>query len=124
MVGQKRRDTAPELGIRRILHRRGYRYRVDRSVLPASRRRHDLVFSRARVVVEIRGCFWHACPQHATRPRANQQWWDGKLARNVARDADTQRQLEAAGWLLVVVWEHEDPANAADRIATQVDARR
>lgn len=122
MVDQKRRDTRPELAVRQILHRRGYRYQVDRPVLPASRRRHDLVFSRARVVVEIRGCFWHCCPQHGTRPKANRQWWDDKLAANVARDDDTERQLEAAGWRLVVVWEHEDPTIAADRVAELVDA--
>jgi DNA mismatch endonuclease, patch repair protein len=124
MLRQKRRDTTPEMALRRILHRRGFRYQVDRAVLPNSRRRHDLVFPRARVAVEVHGCFWHSCPDHATRPKANQQWWATKLARNAARDADTARRLEAVGWQLVVVWEHENPATAADHIAEMVNARR
>jgi DNA mismatch endonuclease (patch repair protein) len=124
MLRQKRRDTTPEMELRRILHRRGFRYQVDRAVLPGSRRRHDLVFPRARMAVEVRGCFWHSCPEHATRPKANQQWWANKLTTNAARDADTARRLEAYGWQLVVVWEHENPATAADRVAEMVNARR
>jgi DNA mismatch endonuclease (patch repair protein) len=124
MVRQKRRDTRPEMELRRILHSRGYRYRVDQAVLPGSRRRHDLVFPRSRVVVEVRGCFWHSCPHHGTQPKANQRWWAEKLVANAARDADTARQLESGGWQLVVVWEHEHPREAADRIALLVDTRR
>lgn len=110
--------------LRRLLHRKGYRYRVDRPVLTGSRRRHDLVFPSAKVVVEVRGCFWHSCPQHATRPKANSGWWEEKLARNVARDTDTAERLSRTGWELVVVWEHEDPAAAAELVAEIVDARR
>jgi DNA mismatch endonuclease (patch repair protein) len=110
--------------LRRLLHRKGYRYRVDRPVLAGSRRRHDLVFPTAKVAVEVRGCFWHACPQHATQPKANSGWWAEKLGANVARDADTAERLSRAGWELVVVWEHEDPAVAAERVAREVDARR
>lgn len=107
-----------------MLHHRGFRYRVDYPVLVGRQRRHDLVFSGAKVAVEVRGCFWHSCPEHATHPKANQTWWADKLAKNVARDADTARQLEAAGWELVVVWEHEEPAKAAERVAQVVDARK
>jgi DNA mismatch endonuclease (patch repair protein) len=124
MQRQRRRDTEPEMELRRILHRRGFRYNVDFPALPSSRTRQDLVFPSARVAVEVRGCFWHSCPEHATRPKANGSWWEDKLAANVARDADSARQLEAAGWDLVVVWEHEDPLVAAERVARIVDAHR
>jgi len=68
MSRQRRRDTGPELAVRRRLHALGYRYRVDHRPLPDLRARGDLVFTRARVVVFVDGCFWHRCPQHATSP--------------------------------------------------------
>jgi DNA mismatch endonuclease (patch repair protein) len=123
MQRQPRRDTKPELQLRRELHRLGLRYLLDRSVLPKSRRRHDIVFSRQRVVVEVYGCFWHGCPKHATRPKANSGWWAEKLGANVARDVDTERRLAEAGWLLLVVWEHENPTEAAQRVLKAVRGR-
>jgi DNA mismatch endonuclease (patch repair protein) len=124
MRRQKRRDTGPELDLRRLLHAQGFRYRVDTSVIAGSRRRHDLVFPNLKVAVEVRGCFWHRCPVHGTSPKANDAWWAAKLAKNVERDADTARQLADAGWELVVVWEHEDARLAAERVASIVGARR
>lgn len=124
MRRQLRRDTAPELILRRELHRRGLRYRVDLTVLSGSRRRHDIVFIGARVVVEVRGCYWHACPQHGTKPKANGAWWAEKLAHNVERDLDTERKLIAAGWRVVIVWEHDHPVEAADRVEGAVRAPR
>ncbi|MGH9029792.1 MAG: very short patch repair endonuclease [Acidimicrobiales bacterium] len=124
MRRQRRRDTKPEMELRRLLHRKGYRYRVDRAVLPGSRRRHDLVFSSVKVAVEVRGCFWHSCPQHTTQPKTNSGWWTEKLMGNVARDTDTAERLSRAGWELVVVWEHEDSAVATERVARVIDARR
>ena len=70
MSRQRRRDTGPELAVRQRLHALGYRYRVDHRPLPDLRARGDLVFTRARVVVFVDGCFWHRCPQHATSPAA------------------------------------------------------
>lgn len=116
MRTQRRRDTRPELELRRELHRRGLRYRVDYKVLSEGRRRHDIVFPRARLVVEVRGCFWHCCPEHGSAPKANSAWWREKLARNVARDDETRSLLVAAGWRLVVIWEHDDSLSAADRV--------
>ena len=124
MQRQRRRDTAPELLLRRQLHRLGLRYRVDRSVLSGLRRRADVVFGPAKVVVFVDGCFWHACPQHATTPRANAQWWTEKLAGNVDRDRDTDRRLRDAGWAPVHIWEHEDMVEAAERVRAVVLARR
>jgi DNA mismatch endonuclease (patch repair protein) len=120
MQKQRERNTGPEVALRRELHRRGLRYRLHRRVLPDVRRELDIVFGPARVAVEVRGCFWHACPQHATYPRANAEWWAEKLAKNVSRDEDTERRLREAGWKLVVVWEHEQPASAADRVVAMI----
>lgn len=119
MKAQRRRDTAPELALRRELWRRGLRYRVDHKVV-GTRRRVDVVFTRARVAVFIDGCFWHRCPIHSTLPKANAAWWLAKLDANVERDRRTDRDLEMAGWVVVRVWEHEDPVVAADRIESVV----
>ena len=116
MRAQRRRDTAPELALRRELHRRGVRYYVDRAPMKGVRRRADLVFPRRKVAVYVDGCFWHSCPQHATFPKNNAQWWAEKLAGNVTRDRDTDTRLTDAGWTVVRVWEHENPAVAADRV--------
>lgn len=116
----RRRDTGPELRLRSILHRRGLRFRVDQVVLEGSKARADLVFRRARVAVFVDGCFWHACPVHATWPRANAAWWRSKIQGNVARDRRTDAFLRTAGWSVVRVWEHEDPAEAAQRIERAV----
>jgi len=117
MRKQGRRDTAPELALRRELWRRGLRYRVD--VAPIrGRRRADVVFTRDRVAVYVDGCFWHRCPLHATTPRSNQEWWTAKLDANVARDRATDEELSAVGWTVVRVWEHEEPEAAASRVQT------
>jgi len=123
MVRQRRRDTGPEMAIRRLLHARGLRYRVD-AKLPGMRRRADLIFSSARVAVFIDGCFWHGCPDHGTRPKANAAWWTEKIETNVKRDRDTDRCLAADGWIVVRVWEHEVPEAAAARVAEVVSNRR
>jgi len=120
MQRQGRRDTKPEVAVRRAVWRRGLRYRLDISPVPGTRRRADLVFTRARVAVYIDGCFWHRCPLHATTPKANREWWIEKLDANVARDRDTDRRLAEAGWTALRVWEHEDVEEAADRIERAV----
>lgn len=80
------------------------------------RRRADIVFSRARIAVFVDGCFWHSCPDHATRPTRNAAWWAEKLAKNVARDRETDAVLISAGWTVLRFWEHDDPALAAEAI--------
>lgn len=122
MRAAKAGDTAPELAIRSALHRRGFRYRVDWPI-PGSRRRADLAFTVAKVVVFVDGCFWHACPIHATWPKANAAWWRAKLLTNRRRDRDTDRRLLKAGWLVLRFWEHEDAGKAARTIAKTVTAR-
>lgn len=100
------------------------RYRIERAVLPGMRRRADVVFGPAKVAAFVDGCFWHLCPQHATFPRANADWWRDKLEGNRERDRDTDRRLLEQGWLPVRVWEHEDMVEAAVRIAALVHDRR
>lgn len=124
MSSTGRRDTAPEIALRRELHARGLRFRVDRAVLPDRRRRVDIVFGLARVAAMIDGCFWHGCPEHGTSPKANASFWRDKITTNQRRDRDTNLRLAEAGWLVVRVWEHEDPVLAADRIETVVRERR
>jgi hypothetical protein len=82
------------------------------------------VFTRCRVAVFVDGCFWHACPEHGTWPKANADWWREKIERNVRRDRDTDSKLEAAGWHVARVWEHEDPVAAADRVQRLLQTRR
>ena len=119
-----RRDTKPELELRRRLFARGLRYRVDAAVCPGVRRRVDIVFPRARVAVFVDGCFWHGCPDHATWPKSNEAFWREKIATNTLRDRDTDRRLADAGWLVVRVWEHEDADRAADGLEKIVRERR
>lgn len=123
MERQAQRDTKPELALRRELWRRGLRYRVDRPPIKGMRRRADIVFGPAKVAVFVDGCFWHSCPEHATIPKNNREWWIEKLEANVRRDRDTRRELEEAGWLVVRVWEHEDATTAAQRIEFEVRRR-
>jgi DNA mismatch endonuclease, patch repair protein len=115
MRSQRQRDTKGELELRSLLHRRGLRFRVH-ALLPGLRRRSDIVFTRARVVVFVDGCFWHGCPEHGTWPKENADWWRGKIEANKRRDRDTDARLTAAGWTVIRVWEHEDPTQAADQI--------
>ncbi|MBF6188347.1 MULTISPECIES: very short patch repair endonuclease [Nocardia] len=122
MSRQRRTGSAPELALRRELHRRGLRYFVDRAPLRGQRRRADVVFPRRKLAVYVDGCFWHRCPQHATDPKNNGRWWADKLAGNVARDRATDEALRAAGWQVVRVWEHEDPIAAADRVQAALSA--
>jgi DNA mismatch endonuclease (patch repair protein) len=100
------------------------RFFVDRAPLSGVRRRADVVFPRRKIAVYVDGCFWHRCPQHATDPKNNAQWWASKLTANVVRDRDTDARLAAQGWQIVRIWEHEAPATAADRVQALVDAAR
>lgn len=120
MQGNRSRDTSPELAVRRLLHAAGLRYRVDYRPEPSLRRTADIVFTKQRVAVFIDGCYWHACPEHGTSARTNADYWSAKLQRNVARDADTTAQLEAAGWTVLRFWEHENPTEVASEVAGTV----
>lgn len=120
MQSNRGRDTKPELAIRSAVHRRGLRFRVDAPPVPSMRRTADLVFRPTRVAVFVDGCFWHGCPVHGTRPVANAAWWAAKLDRNAERDAETTKQLEALGWMVLRFWEHDDPEGVADIVEAAV----
>lgn len=124
MAAQATRDTSPEMALRRELHARGLRYRVNRRPEPSLRRTADIVFTRAKVAVFIDGCFWHACPEHGTLPKSNREWWASKLSRNAARDRDTDALVTAAGWVVIRCWEHDDPAQIANMVEKVVRANR
>src|SRR5262249_36531609 len=96
------------------------RFRVDRVILPGLRRRADMVFVSARVVVFIDGCFWHGCPIHGTWPKANGRFWREKIRANQRRDGGKTRLLGGAGWTVIRIWEHEDCELAAGRLADVV----
>lgn len=119
----KRRDTPGEIELRSLLHRAGLRFRVDHS-LPGTRRRPDVVFTKAKVAVFWDGCFWHGCRIHGTWPKANAAWWKAKLLGNRKRDRSTDLLLRRRGWLVLRFWEHEDPRLAAHQVVTAVSSRR
>jgi DNA mismatch endonuclease (patch repair protein) len=123
MAKVARRDTRPELELRRELHARGLRYRVDVNPEPGFRGRADILFRRDRVAVYVDGCFWHCCPEHGHLPRGNREWWRGKLETTVQRDRGTETALHKLGWTVVRVWEHEDPKSAADRVEAALSGR-
>ncbi|MFC8190862.1 very short patch repair endonuclease [Cellulomonas sp. NPDC057328] len=120
MSSARRRDTAPEMLLRRELHRRGLRFRVVMKVPGNNRRTIDIAFTRRRLAVFVDGCFWHGCPDHGTAPRSNGEWWARKLAANAARDADTDRVLTEAGWGVLRIWEHVRVHDAADRVQAAI----
>jgi DNA mismatch endonuclease (patch repair protein) len=124
MLGNTRRDTSPELAVRRLLHARGLRYRVDLPLAFDRRRRADITFTRAKVVVFIDGCFWHGCPQHYVEPKAHGDYWPAKIARNRQRDAETTARLQADGWTVLRFWEHEEAAAVAAAVHAELAACR
>ena len=124
MSRQGSRDTVPEVAVRRLLYAAGLRYRVNLPVPGMSRRTIDIVFPKAKIAVFMDGCFWHGCPQHATHPKANADWWRSKLERNMARDRETTEHLLAAGWTVLRFWEHEAPEEVAVRVAAAVERAR
>jgi DNA mismatch endonuclease (patch repair protein) len=124
MVGNRSRDTKPELALRSAVHAMGLRYRVARPPIKGLRRTADLLFPRQRVVVLLDGCFWHGCPEHYSSPRTNATYWSEKVERNVARDRDTDERLAEAGWTVLRIWEHEDVTDAAERVAALIRERR
>ena len=106
------RGTKPELLIRSLTHRLGYRFRLYRSDLPGC---PDLVFPGRRKVVFVHGCFWHGhhCGVGARVPKTNTEYWTKKIARNRARDVAARKQLQLDGWEVLVLWECETRNEAA-----------
>lgn len=99
-------DTKPEMVVRSLLHRMGYRFRLHRRDLPG---KPDIVLPSKKKIILVHGCFWHrhARCRYATEPQTNESFWRDKLDRNVKRDRKIKRELRKIGWGVRVVWECE-----------------
>ena len=100
------KDTKPEMRVRRLAHRLGYRYRLHRKDLPG---KPDLVFPGRKKVIFVHGCFWHghSCKAGQKRPKTNREYWARKIERNKQRDIENQNKLRKEGWDVLVIWECE-----------------
>lgn len=105
MQSVKSKDTKPEMAVRRLLHSRGYRYRLHRKDLPG---KPDIVFPGRKKAIFVHGCFWHwhGCAK-GQLPKSRLDYWQPKLAKNIERDRTKQEQLESQGWQVLVVWQCE-----------------
>ncbi|WP_276204510.1 very short patch repair endonuclease [Pseudomonas putida] len=101
-----RTHTRPEIKVRQLLHRMGFRFRLHQKLLPGS---PDIVLPKYRTAIFVHGCFWHRHPdcKYATTPKTRKEYWIPKLSANVERDARKSAQLEALGWRVIVIWECE-----------------
>lgn len=106
MRSVKSRDTKPEMVVRRLLHRMGYRYSLHRPDLPG---KPDIVFSSRKKVIFVHGCFWHGhtCKRGSRQPKTNADYWRAKIERNVERFAGQLEELARKGWDALVLWECE-----------------
>lgn len=116
MRRQRRTDTGPELAVRRLLHARGFRYRLHVPVPGLPRRSIDICFPKNKIAVFVDGCFWHGCPEHGSLPKSNAVWWADKIARNASRDRHTDEVLRNHGWTVIRIWAHEPAMVACDRV--------
>lgn len=124
MSANRGRDTSPEVALRSALHRRGLRFFKHQRPLPGVRCEVDVMFPSARVAVFIDGCFWHGCPDHATRPVTNAEWWNAKLDANLSRDQRNRALLRANGWHVVRIWEHEPLETAVSTVLRALQSDR
>ena len=116
MESQRRRDTKPEVALRRALFAQGLRFRVAYPIPGMARRSIDIAFPRAKVAIFVDGCFWHSCPEHGVSPKASSEWWRTKLEQNRTRDQATTEHLSQAGWTVLRVWEHVPPQDVVPTI--------
>lgn len=116
------RNTTPEMVVRRLLFREGYRFRLHRKDLPGS---PDIVLPRLRTVVFVHGCFWHRHPEcaKATMPKTRVDFWSEKFAQNVRRDEANRTQLDEMGWRSIVIWECEtkSPTTLLQRLVRELE---
>ena len=120
MAKVRQKGTDAEIALRRELYRRGLRYRVGYEVLKKPRRVADVAFPGLRIAVFVDGCFWHGCPEHASWPKQNAEFWRQKIEANQLRDVDTNERLRSMGWTVLRFWEHESPIEAAETVEQTV----
>lgn len=127
MAKVRQKGTNAEIALRREMFRIGLRYRVNYEVLKKPRRVADIVFPGRKIAIFVDGCFWHGCPEHATWPKRNAEFWRQKIEANRQRDADTTERLQSLGWTVLRFWSHQSPIEAARTVAqmvTMVDSKR
>lgn len=124
MARVRQTGTSAEIALRKELFRKGLRYRIDFEVLNKPRRVADIAFPRLKIAIFVDGCFWHGCPDHATWPKQNAEFWRQKIEANRLRDLDTNERLRDIGWEVLRVWAHESPPDAARNVFNVVETRR
>lgn len=119
MKATRRRDTAPEAALWEALRRLGVEPELDYG-LPGGSRRADAALVGAKIAIFVDGCFWHGCPEHGTWPRANAEAWRLKIETNRARDRSTDERLANEGWTVIRAWEHQNPDDVAQEVASAI----
>lgn len=114
----KNKNTAPEIRLRSILHRAGFRFRVNRKDLPG---KPDIVLPKYKTVIFVNGCFWHGhdC-KRGQRPQANAEFWNEKINKNIERDNIVTTELENLGWRVFIVWECEIKKHNEDSLLLRI----
>ena len=120
MAKVRQKGTDAEIALRRELYRRDIRYRVDYEVLKKPRRVADVAFPGLNIALFVDGCFWHGCPEHATWPKQNAEFWRQKIEANRLRDTDTNSRLLDIDWTVLRFWEHQSPIQATETVAQTV----
>lgn len=124
MKSVRRSGTKAEVLLQKALDEYDLEYQTNAPPLRNSSRKADILFVNERVAVFVDGCFWHGCPIHGSQAKANAKFWHEKIEANKCRDIDTNRKLEESGWVVVRVWEHENPDDAAQKITDILGRRR
>lgn len=124
MAKVRQKGTCAEMALRRELYRCGFRYRVDYEVLKKPRRVADVAFPGLKIAIFVDGCFWHGCPEHASWPKQNAEFWRKKIEANRQRDKDTNERLGRMGWQVLRFWQHESPVESVATVAIAVRAQR
>lgn len=114
------KSTKPELIVRKFLHAKGFRFRINKKTLPG---KPDLVLKKHQSVVFIHGCFWHrhvGC-KNASNPKKNITFWNDKFKMNIVRDKKVQKELELLGWNVIIIWECELNENGLEELISQLN---
>jgi DNA mismatch endonuclease (patch repair protein) len=120
MKATRRSGTSAEQAIVDALHALDLRFETNVKVIESERFMADVVFRPQKLAVFVDGCFWHGCPIHGTTAKSNAGYWVEKIRSNQERDMRAVERLTSAGWEVLRVWAHEDPAAVARAIADRV----